>query len=106
MHAKEIATIAKSNQHRLIELAKLDLQKLTNLIDTYQIDINVYELITFTRYPGMAEHIEQAKWSNFYNRIKDSSWPACDDERDFVNLPKHIQQECIDVFGYQPRENL
>jgi len=106
MHAKEIAMIAKSNQHRLIELAKLDLQKLTNLIATYHIDTNVYDLTTFTQYPDMAERVEQSKWTNFYNRIKDSAWPACNDERDFVNLPKHIQRECIDVFGYQPRENL
>lgn len=41
-------------------------------------------------------------WSNFYNEIRDASWPDCDNEQDFVNLPAHIQQECCEVFSYVP----
>jgi len=41
-------------------------------------------------------------WVEFYNEIKDASWPECDNEGQFDSLPDHIQQECINVFGYTP----
>ena len=41
-------------------------------------------------------------WAEFYQSIKDPSWPDCELEENFSQLPKHIQQECVDVFGYQP----
>ena len=41
-------------------------------------------------------------WSDFYNNIKDPTWPLCDREEDFVNLPEFIQQECINKFNYRP----
>ena len=41
-------------------------------------------------------------WSEFYNEIKDPTWPECPDETDFHNLPTYIQQECQTVFGYVP----
>jgi MoaA/NifB/PqqE/SkfB family radical SAM enzyme len=41
-------------------------------------------------------------WQEFYNEIKDPSWPACDQEEEFYNLPLVIQQECCLVFGYKP----
>lgn len=41
-------------------------------------------------------------WEEFYNEIRDPSWPKCDNESDFLTLPLHIQQECQAVFGYVP----
>lgn len=41
-------------------------------------------------------------WQEFYTEIRDPSWPECDKESEFEQLPKHIQLECIDVFGYTP----
>lgn len=41
-------------------------------------------------------------WVEFYNTIKDPTWPVCDSETDFNTLPWHIQQECQEVFGYVP----
>jgi hypothetical protein len=41
-------------------------------------------------------------WSEFYNEIKDPSWPECDNESQFESLPDYIQQECINIFGYVP----
>ena len=46
--------------------------------------------------------ITQARWMLFYYGIKDPSWPDCLTSEGFEKLPKHIQQECIEVFGYQP----
>lgn len=42
------------------------------------------------------------KFVEFYKSIKDPSWPECQVEADFKNLPKHIQKECIQIFGYVP----
>ncbi len=41
-------------------------------------------------------------WAEFYNEIRDPSWPSCDSESQFSTLPLHIQQECQTVFGYVP----
>lgn len=36
---------------------------------------------------------------DFYNNVKDKSWPECNRFVDFKNLPQHIQDECINVHG-------
>ncbi len=41
-------------------------------------------------------------WVEFYQSIKDPSWPECEHEQHFDSLPQWIQQECTDQFGYQP----
>lgn len=41
-------------------------------------------------------------WQEFYEQIKDPSWPDCESESGFADLPERIQQECRTVFGYQP----
>lgn len=41
-------------------------------------------------------------WVEFYNEIKDPSWPECNDESQFDSLPNNIQKECIEIFGYTP----
>ena len=41
-------------------------------------------------------------WTEFYNQIRDSAWPDCEQEDQFSKLPKHVQQECCDIFGYVP----
>ena len=38
---------------------------------------------------------------SFYQSVKDPSWPNCNTHEEFINLPKYIQQECIDVHGYE-----
>ena len=41
-------------------------------------------------------------WQEFYDQIRDPTWPNCHTESDFESLPQSIRRECIDVFGYQP----
>jgi len=41
-------------------------------------------------------------WQEFYEQIRDTSWPDCHAESDFDQLPAHIKSECIDNFGYVP----
>ena len=39
-------------------------------------------------------------WQEFYNQIKDPSWPNCESEVDFETLPESIRLECQNQFGY------
>jgi hypothetical protein len=41
-------------------------------------------------------------WQEFYKQIRDPAWPDCATEDQFLQLPKHIQQECLEIFGYVP----
>jgi hypothetical protein len=41
-------------------------------------------------------------WQEFYNQIRDCTWPDCATEAEFSLLPEHIQQECQTVHGYVP----
>jgi hypothetical protein len=41
-------------------------------------------------------------WQEFYNQIRDSSWPDCATESEFSLLPEHVQQECQTAYGYVP----
>ena len=43
-------------------------------------------------------------WAEFYDDIKDPAWPACELESNFVNLPQHIQDECINIYGYNTEQ--
>jgi hypothetical protein len=43
-------------------------------------------------------------WIRFYYNIKDPSWPSCYHHNQFHLLPEHVKQECIEVFGYQPKQ--
>lgn len=41
-------------------------------------------------------------WLEFYNQIRDPSWPDCDAESDFDLLPEAIRLECQNQHGYVP----
>jgi 16S rRNA G966 N2-methylase RsmD len=38
-------------------------------------------------------------WNNFYQNIRDTSWPDCATENEFYKLPSHIQHEILTVFN-------
>ena len=42
-------------------------------------------------------YTEKILWQNFWNQVKDESWPDCASELDFQFLPYDIQKECIKV---------
>jgi hypothetical protein len=42
---------------------------------------------------------------NFYNSIKDTSWPNIKNYLEFCRLPIHIKKECNDIHGFQQRKN-
>jgi organic radical activating enzyme len=46
------------------------------------------------------DHHELQSWQNSYNRIRDATWPACSDPREFANLPYVIQRECRELHNF------
>ena len=40
-----------------------------------------------------------SRWNNFYQNIRDPSWPDCANEHEFTTLPEHIQHEILNDFG-------
>jgi len=42
-------------------------------------------------------------FKKFYNDVKDKSWPMVENYPDFLKLPAHIQQECVDLHGINHR---
>jgi organic radical activating enzyme len=52
---------------------------------------------------GSVEKVMSA-WQEFYDQIRDPSWPECATEDEFGLLPDHIQQECQNQFGYVPKQ--
>lgn len=41
----------------------------------------------------------------FYDSVKDPQWPDIKDYFDYVNLPQHIRDECVQTHGFQQRKN-
>lgn len=52
------------------------------------------------------DHEFISTFADFYNNVKDESWPECNKFVDFKNLPQYIQDECIDVHGLNQYTNL
>lgn len=46
------------------------------------------------------EPILESKFHNFYNTVRDSSWPDCNNLKDFEKLPEHIKTEILNVHGW------
>jgi hypothetical protein len=90
--------IVEHNHHRLVELASKNIHQLEKIHQKYQMKKSIFDMVRFV------DDIQHAQWHNWYQRIRDPAWPDCDREEDFNKLPKWIQNECIDIFGYQPKE--
>jgi hypothetical protein len=93
-HEQELANITEHNYNRFIELAN------TNIDQLQALHQDIHQLIS------LKDEIQHVQWKSWYNRIKDPSWPDCDLETNFQNLPTWIQQECVEVFGYRPEKKI
>jgi hypothetical protein len=56
--------------------------------------------------PGLAGFAtsRMTPWQQFYQTVRDPSWPDCEQETDFESLPDHVRQEIISLHGYHPGE--
>lgn len=113
-NSDEIEKRVGHNRRKLEQLYQQNLTNIQKFINQHQFKLLPNELIlTSDRQPAVFEDTEphktswvsEKKFLDFYNSIKDPSWPDCPSEKDFSSLPQHIQQECIEIFGYVPQKN-
>jgi hypothetical protein len=94
----EIKQAVEHNFKRFLEIGQNELVESTKVCKALDIGCDPSEILPI--FDGIA----YADWKNWYQRIRDPQWPDCDREEDFYHLPSWIQKECIEVFGYTPKE--
>lgn len=50
--------------------------------------------------------LDRQRWVSWYENIRDPSWPDCNYEDDFINLPEYIQKECYEKFNYDAGQRI
>lgn len=93
----QIIQDVRYNHRHLIELINKEVSKANDFIQKHQLQCTVNQLL------GLWDPNINSAWYHFYYRVKDPSWPDCYQERFFDQLPVHVKQECIEVFGYRPK---
>lgn len=70
-------------------------RKTLDLIDNVSPDIIVIQWSFIHRREASRYRIRQRLWSEFYNNVKDMSWPLCPDVNSRSTLPEFIQKEIV-----------
>lgn len=96
-HQHEINHAVNLNFERFIELGQTELLEAAAICRELDIGCDPSEILP------IFDALTHADWRNWYQRVRDPSWPDCDREEDFDKLPARIRQECIEVFGYRPK---
>ena len=113
-HKDDIEKRVVHNKNRFQALYKETLESVDSFNKKNQIYLDVDKFLQMgTKLPHFIEqaeiqyptHLADKRFCEFYNSVKDDSWPNCTKEKDFNQLPTHIKEECITVFGYMPVDN-
>lgn len=97
-HKQQIAEDVKYNYQLIrkkMEVTYKNFFELYQRLDYPQLEI--FRIIPLTM-------LLRNKWITFYYNIKDPTWPDCYAEEHFDLLPDNIKEECINVFGYTPKQ--
>ena len=96
------------HNYRLLERLYFEnLNKIENFKSIHQLSIAIDDLVDIKQKSSVLsiEDIcklkNQQKFKIFYNNVKDTSWPDCDSEDEFLRLPKNIINECVTIHGYK-----
>jgi hypothetical protein len=98
-YQKEISQDIEHNFKKILELANLNLQNIQGIINKYKLESTPEKLIP------LYDTLAHAQWKEWYQRVRDPSWPDCKKEKDFFQLPNWIQKELIEVFNYKPKKS-
>ena len=85
------------NFYQFQQLVEQNQKKITERIIAYNLDCNISDVVL------LIDIHQHAQWQNWYERVRDVSWPDCPSEQDFWALPESVKTECIEVFGYKPK---
>ena len=91
----DIMADVEYNFQHFKNLAIKNIDNLTTVVNRYA-DISIHQVVQ------LYDPYQTIRWRTFYENIKGADWPKCDFEEQFYTLPAHVQQECIELFGYQP----
>lgn len=116
-HASEINESIDHNFNLLEELYTQYIHKIENFVEQHQLMVTkddlvpeYYNMITSEYHDQLAEvalatdqYEYDKNFCTFYKNVKADHWPECNKETDFNLLPKEIQEELCNVFGYVPQ---
>jgi len=94
-HADEIQQDIEHNYQHYHTVTYRRVVKLRKDLNLLGINDSIYDILPFS------DSVQNERWSNFYEGVRDPSWPDCRYEEAFYTLPEHIQKECINVFGFK-----
>jgi hypothetical protein len=107
-------TIIKNSKIISIQITPDDLLLLSSIsllrAGDYNINNDQLEIDTYNKWNNidyrrvlnnLIDSFFQSQVQESYNAVKDSSWPDINSLEDFKNLPKWIQDECINVHNLQ-----
>jgi len=96
----QIQNDIKHNFQQFCQLVNQSQLKLTKRIVDNGLDCKINNILLL-----VDPHLN-AEWQHWYERVRDKTWPDCASESDFWTLPEHIRTECIEIFGYKPKEKI
>ena len=99
-YSDQIQQDVNYNFHQFQHLVEQNQKKITERIIAYNIDCDISDVVL------LIDIHQHAQWQNWYERVRDVSWPDCPSEQDFWTLPENVRTECIEVFGYKPKEKV
>lgn len=98
-HADDIKRDVQHNYDLYLQHSRAHIDIIDQAIAQHELNLRWQDLFPTAQ-------LEPAKKSkllfcDFYQSIKDPSWPPCTDEKDFFSLPDDIKKECQDLHGYR-----
>lgn len=108
-HEHEINDMTKYNVAIFHNLYAIETQKIQQFMQHHNITIDIDDFILdedryIEKILCKSDHLQRIlddkKFVEFYNAVRDESWPVCKTESDFQHLPEPIKQELISVYGY------
>ena len=109
-HTREIEHITTHNHDILHCHYDRNEKNILEFIQKHDLDLTIDDLIITDPTPYvfydcyLSQKQQQLKenFESFYNEIRDASWPDCESESQFNDLPDKVKKELIEVFGYVP----
>jgi hypothetical protein len=80
-------------------------KKILSLLQTVAPKVIAIHWSFFHRRELSYEVARDIVWPNFYQSIKDPSWPDCDEFKNFTNLPDYIKKEIHEIHKFNDQIN-
>ena len=104
MSDKNLKYAIDYNYERLCNLYMFNFDKILNFMYKHKLQniLSIDDIVPTYSRDYAIKNVSNLSFNIFYNNVKSDSWPDCETEEDFRNLPDEIKKECINKFGYVP----